>query len=220
MRLYKSWLTPCAVAAAVLAGCGGSKKDADPAPEATATAAVKVIQPGAPGEPSKEVELTPTPEGGVYNAADVEFMQGMIHHHRQALEMTSMVDDRTQSPSIKVMAKRMHVSQEDEIVWMQKWLRDRKIDPSGEHAAHEFASMPGMLTEAQLKELQAADGKPFDRLFIKFMTQHHQGAIQMVQQLLGEDDGGHDSDTNAFILGIDSDQGIEIERMAQINEKL
>lgn len=224
MRVQTSRLTILAVAAALLAGCGGSgDKDsganAAVPSEAEATPAAKVIQPGAPGEPSKEVEVTPTPEGVDYVAADVEFLQGMIHHHRQALEMTSMVDDRTQSTQIKLMAERMHVSQEDEITWMQRWLQNREIDPSGEHSAHEFQDMPGMLTAAELAALEAAKGKAFDRLFLKSMTKHHSGAIQMVNDLVLAK-AGSESELNQFIMHIDSDQSIEIQRMAEISAKL
>ena len=125
-----SRLTICAVAA-LLAGCGGSKS-AEPTP----TPQQKVIQPGAPGEPSREVVATPMPEGFGFKPADVEFMRGMIHHHSQAVTMAGWVPDRTQSTGLKLMAKRMAVSQEDEMTQMRTWLEKRGQDPN-DHSAHD-----------------------------------------------------------------------------------
>ena len=208
MRVGMSRLTICAVAA-VVAGCGGSSK-AEPEPTA---ASQKVIQPGAPGEPSREVVATPTPAGHGSKAVDVEFMRGMIHHHQQAVQMAGWVPERTQSTSIRLMAKRMAVSQEDEMLQMRIWLEKRGVDPD-EHA-HMDDSMPGMLNGTQLEKLEGAEGKAFDRLFLRYMTQHHQGALTMVQDLV-DDGGGTETEIEQFILHVDSDQTIEISRMQQM----
>jgi uncharacterized protein (DUF305 family) len=202
--------------AALLAGCGGSNSDAEPP---AATPAAKVVQPGAPGEATREVVVTPTPEGykGEWNDADVEFMQKMIHHHQQAISMTAWVPDRTQSPSVRLLAKRMEVSQQDEIAQMERWLESRKVEAG--HSSHMDMDMPGMLSESQLDKLENAKGKAFDRLFLRYMTQHHTGAIQMVQEATNKG-AGVESEIGQFMLHVDSDQGIEIQRMAELAKKL
>lgn len=214
MKVHQSRLTICALAA-VLAGCGGSKNAAQTTtPEPTPT--VNVIIPGAPGEPSRTVTATPTPKGADFVAADVEFMRGMIHHHNQAITMTGWVPDRTSSTNIRLMAKRMEVSQTDEMDFMRKWLESR--GEAADHA-HGAGHMPGMLTQEQLDALRGAKGKAFDKLFLAYMTQHHEGALQMVRELY-DSGGGLEPELNQFTLHVDSDQSIEIQRMAELAEKL
>jgi len=198
------------VAAALVTGCGGSKK-APPPDEPR----VNVVQPGAPGEASRKV-----PAGKLTGAAsvshtqpDVEFMLGMIHHHQQAVVMTSWVPDRTRNTSVRVMAKRMGLSQEAEIELMQRWLKDRGVDPN-DHT-HRHALMPGMLTSEQLGRLRAAGDRAFDRLFLRYMTRHHRGALTMVRQLR-EKGGGAEPEIGAFTRHVDSDQQIEILRMQEL----
>lgn len=222
MRVHKSRLTILALAA-VLAGCGGAKQD-DPAaptaePEQTAQAepAVNMVQPGAPGEPSRKATPVPTPKGGGFVPEDVEFMQKMILHHDQALVMTALVPENGSDTSVRLLAKRMEVSQTDEVALMKQWLENRNFKADGGHADH--ASMPGMLTDEQLAELKAAEGRAFDRLFLQFMTQHHEGALQMVRDLVFAG-GGSEPEISQFIGHVDSDQGIEIQRMAELSEKL
>lgn len=224
MRVHRSRLTILVVSAA-LAGCGGAKQDDPAAPdtaapaEAQATTApdVKVIQPGAPGEESKEVVPTPTPKGGGFVPEDVEFMQKMILHHDQALVMTALVPKNGGDTSVRLLAKRMEVSQQDEVLLMKQWLENRNFKADGGHADH--ASMPGMLTDEQLAELKAAKGREFDRLFLQFMTQHHEGALQMVRDLVFAG-GGSEAEISQFVGHVDSDQSIEIQRMAELSEKL
>ena len=208
MQVGLSRLTICAVAA-LLAGCGGSKS-AEPTP----TPQQKVIQPGAPGEPSREVVATPVPEGFGSKPADVKFMRDMIHHHQQAVTMAGWVPDRTQSTSLRLMAKRMAVSQTDEMTLMRSWLEKHGQNPD-DHSSHENMLMPGMLTPEQMDKLEAAKGKAFDRLFLKYMTQHHRGALTMVQDLVNEG-GGVETEIEQFILHVDSDQSIEIARLRQM----
>ena len=215
MRLGKSSVVTAVVAVA-LTGCGD--KDNDPVAESTATPQVKVIQPGAPGEPSREVVATPTPEGhDGHTKADIAFMQGMIHHHQQAVVMTEWVPERTQSTSLRLMAKRIEVSQGDEMNLMRDWLKRRDVDPN-DHS-HRHTAMPGMVNSRQLARLKAAKGVEFDRLFLRYMTQHHKGALTMVQQLV-DDGGGGEVEIGQFILHVDSDQSIEIQRMAELAKKL
>jgi uncharacterized protein (DUF305 family) len=205
-------LVICA-AVAVMAGCGGSNRP-EPVP---APPTQRVIQPGAPGEPSREIVATPTPAGYSAKHVDAEFMMGMIHHHQQAVVMADWVPTRTQNTSINLMAKRMAVSQGDEIQLMRSWLKKRGMDPD-DHS-HMHSAMPGMLTTRQLKKLQNAGGEAFDRLFLRYMTQHHQGALTMVQELVDKG-GGTEAEIEQFILHVGSDQTIEIERMQQLRAAL
>lgn len=224
MQVKTSRWTVAAIAA-VLVGCGGSKADDPAAPDpaasveqtATADPDVNYVQPGAPGEPSRKATPNPTPKGGGFVPADVEFMQKMIAHHDQALVMTALVPEQGANTSVRLMARRMEVSQTDEVAFMKRWLKDRNFAAEPDHAAH--ADMPGMLTDEQLAELKAAKGKAFDRLFLQSMTLHHQGALQMVQELINAG-GGSESEINQFVGHVDSDQSIEIQRMAELSEKL
>ena len=207
-----------AAVTAALAGCGDGNKDSDPGTTAESTPAAKVIQPGAPGEPSREVVATPTVEGqDGHTKADIEFMQGMIHHHQQAVIMTEWVPDRTQSTSLRLMAHRIEVSQSDEMALMQRWLKKRGVDPT-DHS-HMHKAMPGMVNSRQLRRLKEAKGIEFDRLFLRYMTQHHQGALTMVQDLVTKG-GGSETEIGQFILHVDSDQSIEIKRMAELAKNL
>jgi uncharacterized protein (DUF305 family) len=209
-------------AAAVLAGCGGS--DRPPPPDEPRA---NVVQPGAPGEPSRKLsaEEVASVETTEHTKADVEFMQAMIHHHSQAVLMAKWVPRRSPGPDIPLMAERMEISQEGEIELMQNWLRDRGIKPNepGDHSRHDHGTgegmPPGMLTSPQLGRLWNTKGRAFDRLFLRFMTYHHQGALQMVQQLHA-DGGGDEPELSAFTRHVEADQGIEIARMQDLLAEL
>jgi uncharacterized protein (DUF305 family) len=186
----------------------------------------RVIQPGAPGEPSRE--LTPGEVAALdleiaHTPADVAFMQGMIGHHVQALRMTRLVPDRTQREDIPLFAARMDLSQEDEIALMQRWLEERDEQVPSLLAGHEHDGydggadadadlMPGMLTEAELAELEAATGEEFDRLFLESMIRHHLGALQMVDELYAAG-GGEELEIARFARHVYADQDIELGRM-------
>ncbi len=147
-------------------------------------------------------------------APDVEFMQGMIGHHAQALEMTALLYTRTNRPEMKLLAERIDVSQGDEIKMMKAWLTARGLDVGSEHAHHMGgALMPGMLTAEQMTKLGAAKGDEFDRLFLEAMIFHHLGAITMVETLLAAPGGAHESEIFDFASHVDSDQKMEISRM-------
>lgn len=177
-----------------------------------------IVQPGAPGQPGREIsaeEAATLRQPGI-TAADVSFMQGMIGHHAQAIEMTALLKTRTSSDAMRKLADRIEVSQADEIRMMQQWLRDRGQPVPDEHAHHASGAklMPGMLTPQEMERLAAAKGPEFDRLFLIFMIKHHQGALIMVKDLRATPGAGQDSDINRFATDVDADQRMEIDRMA------
>ena len=158
----------------------------------TGETAPNIVQPGAPGEPSRtlSIEELAALEGTEHSDADVAFMQGMIHHHAQALRMTALVPERSASARVRLLAKRIDVSQEAEIEQMSDWLKQRGEAAPELHRVHGHAHgggqvvMPGMLSEPpSSQQLAAARGEAFDRLFLELMIRHHQGALTMVEQL-------------------------------------
>ena len=215
---WRLLLAAVAAAAVVLAivALGGSGDDSGEA-ESAGAATPNVVQAGAPGEPSRKLsgdELAPA-EQPKPTAADVEFVQGMIHHHAQALEMTAYVPERSAGREVRLLAERMEASQQSEIELMEEWLKARgeEVPDAGEHAhGHGGMLMPGMLTEAELAQLEAADGRRFDRLFLRRMIRHHGGALTMVAQLRNVN-GGMEPELDSLIRHIESDQTIEIDRM-------
>jgi len=176
-----------------------------------------IVQPGAPGESSRVI----APHEAVdlsrvqYTAADVQFMQGMISHHAQALEMTALVPSRSTSEDLRKLALRIEVSQADEIEMMQDWLRARRQEVPNVHAhhAHGATLMPGMLTAEEMGRLAEANGTGFDRLFLEFMIKHHQGALIMVEDLLSQPGAAQESEIFAFTSDVNADQSMEIDRM-------
>jgi uncharacterized protein (DUF305 family) len=207
-----------AVAAlALLAGCtsGGAEDE-------TGADGPTVLQAGAPGEPNRE--LTPEEAEALdvtieHTEADVAFVQGMIPHHVQALRMTRLVPTRTSREDVPLFAERIDLSQEDEIDVMRRWLEARGEEVPNLGAGHDMEGMegmdgelmPGMLTEEELLELEAASGEEFDRLFLDAMIRHHLGAMQMVEDLY-EQDGGQEPELSRLANHIYSDQSIEISR--------
>lgn len=153
-----------------------------------------------------------------YTAADVQFMQGMIAHHAQALAMSALIEGRTTREELKLMGQRIRLSQETEIGRMQNWLRKRgETIPTG--SAHDHAAMghgtlmPGMLTEAEMTQLRNAKDNKFDRLFLQLMIKHHEGAITMVRQLFASQGAAQDPDLYLLANDIDADQNAELRRM-------
>lgn len=176
-----------------------------------------IVQPGAPGEssrvisPARAVDLSQVG----HTAADVQFMQGMISHHAQAVEMVELLSTRTQSEAMRKLGQRIQVSQTDEIKMMQRWLATRGETAPGPHAQHMMGAtlMPGMLTPAEMDRLAQAKGPEFDRLFLEGMIKHHEGALTMVKDLFGTRGAGQDSEIFAFASDVDADQRMEIDRM-------
>ena len=150
-----------------------------------------------------------------FTPADVRFMQGMIGHHSQALEMTAIVRSHSGNEGIRALALRIEVSQADEIKMMQDWLaarRQPRPDPHAHHAAG-ATLMPGMLTPEEMARLSAARGPELDRLFLQLMIKHHEGALVMVKDLLATPGAGQEADVFAFVSDVEADQQMEIDRM-------
>ena len=198
------------VLATALAGCTGGSGDE-----------ARVVQLGAPGESNREL----TPEeidalsSPAHTTADVTFVQDMIPHHRQALVMTALVAQRSDRDDMRALAKRMDVSQTDEIVQLETWLTDRGEEVPGPHVQHgdgHTELMPGMLNDAELGELGAATGARFDTLFLQYMIRHHEGAVIMVERLLTEGFGGQEPQVFQLAQHIDADQRVEISRMKSL----
>jgi uncharacterized protein (DUF305 family) len=205
-------------AGAVVAGGSGDGSAGSDAPDRDGP---RVVQPGAPGEESRELseEELADIEAPRHTDADVRFMQDMILHHRQALEMTALVEDRTESDDIPLLASRITISQEAEIELMEQWLDDRAEEVPDDGAGrgqHDHGGlMPGMLTDDQLQELSRARGSAFDRLFLERMITHHQGALRMVDDLYAAG-GGLEPAADRFARDAVADQSIEIGRMQDL----
>jgi uncharacterized protein (DUF305 family) len=173
----------------------------------------RILQPGAPGQETKTIDTaTATDLSKVgHTPADTKFMQGMIGHHAQAVEMVALINDRTDSVDLKRLGLRIQVSQEDEMNMMRSWLEARGEKVPGPHSHHEPGGfMPGMLTPEEMQQLASAKGKEFDRLFLQGMIKHHLGAITMVEELFKTPGAGQDGEIFAFASDVDSDQRMEI----------
>jgi uncharacterized protein (DUF305 family) len=196
------------------------------AQQTEATAPV-VVQPGAPGKPSRT--LAPSTKGALppRSHADVEFMQGMIMHHAQAVEMTALILTHTENKELRSLGARISSSQSDEIKFMKRWLaaRGEAISmampgmPDMDASGKPMALMPGMLTPEQMEALRKAKGAEFDRLFLTGMIQHHGGALTMVKDLFDTAGAGQDADVFNFATDADNTQRAEINIMQSMLEK-
>lgn len=180
-------------------------------------AQVPIIQPGAPGLPGRVISAEEASNLATiqYSVGDVMFLQGMISHHAQAMEMSVLVESRSNREVLELLAQRIRLSQEDEISMMQGWLQDRDlgVPTLDAHHADDYELMPGMLTDEEMMELEVAEGADFDTLFLEFMIEHHLGAIEMVENLLDQQGAAQDPILYEFTSDVTSDQGSEIERM-------
>ena len=199
--------------------------------ESSAPGTVPIVQPGAPGAGSKI--LSPAAVAitmRMPSEADTSFMQGMIHHHSQAVEMTALMSTRTHNKALLKLGERISISQTDEMQFMKQWLQERgKPVPAGHDMAHRnhqgmamnmssmnmdsMPMMPGMLTPQQMKALAQASGSKFDRLFLTGMIQHHTGALIMVQDLFATAGAGQDNQLFDFATDVDNTQTAEINIM-------
>ena len=179
-----------------------------------------VVQPGAPGQPT--LTLPPTTRATLppHSPADTQFMQNMIMHHAQAVEMTALIDTHTENKELRSLGARISRSQSDEIKFMKRWLtaRDEPTSPPMHHmpgmdmSSHQML-MPGMLTAEQMAALRHAKGHEFDQLFLKGMIQHHSGALTMVKELFDTAGAGQDAELFNFTTEVDSGQRAEIKIM-------
>jgi len=177
-----------------------------------------IIQPGAPGEAMRELSAEEAIEIAniSYSPADALFMQDMIPHHNQAVQMSDLVADRTNRPELKDLAGRIDVSQADEIEFMQQWLSERGEDvpdPTAHEAMHTTHKMAGMASPEQMAELATLKSTDFDRLFLQLMIPHHEGAVKMVEVLMEQPGSAYDPVLFEFTTDITNDQTAEIERM-------
>ena len=180
---------------------------------------VPIIQPGAPGQASstltaeEAIKLSKTS----YSPDDVKFMQNMIPHHAQAVDMGVLVDERTNNEQIIEIAGRIKKSQDDEIAFMKRWLEERGEATEMTHAHHHMDhKMMGMASEEQMAELAASKGTAFDRLFLELMIPHHEGAVRMVDDLLDKSGSAYDPVLYNFVNDIIADQEAEITRMDEL----
>ena len=177
-----------------------------------------IVQPGAPGKPTKSLNANEATEiaKNSYSRDDVTFMQDMIPHHNQAVQMAALVADRTNSEELTAIAGRIDASQADEIQFMQEWLATRGEDvpdPTAHHAMHMSHDMAGMASPEQMAQLAAASATDFDRLFLELMIEHHKGAVVMVRDLLSRSGSAYDPGLFQFVNDIVNDQNSEIDRM-------
>ena len=194
------------------------------APFAPALAQVSIVNPGAPGEESRELSAEEAVRiaASRHSAADVQFMQHMIPHHHQALEMAALVGKRTNSPALIEAAGRIEASQRDEIGFMQQWLAARgesAPDPqahSAMHGSHASHGMVGMASAEELAALAQTEGSDFDRKFLQLMISHHAGALTMVEELLKQSGSAYDPALLEFVNDVGNDQAAEIERMSTL----
>lgn len=203
-----------AVLVALLAVCVGTSSVVAQAPSAGPSEAAAIAQ--------AQADSARYP----YTDADIKFMSGMIPHHAQAIVMAGWAPSHGASPSVQTLCARIINAQRDEIHLMQTWLRDRRQpvpqpDSSGTvmmnmNGMQMAMVMPGMLTPEQMKQLNAARGQDFDRLFLQFMIQHHRGAVSMVQDLFASNGAGQDLTVFKLATGINVDQTTEIARMQRM----
>lgn len=194
----------------------------------------RYVQAGAPGQDSRELstgEVASLDLPG-HSDADIRFVQAMIPHHAQAIDMVALMPARTTNDRLRRLGGRIEISQRDEIALMKRWLRDRgeSVPGEGGETGHEMAGqdhggmhgglMPGMLTPEQMDRLAAAEGVAFDRLFLELMIGHHQGALVMVEELFSTPGGGQESWVYQFASDVDADQEMEIRRMRQMLTEL
>ena len=182
-----------------------------------AQAQVPIIQPGAPGQASRVITAEEASDLAAlsYSLGDIQFLRGMIPHHSQAKEMSALAQDRTNNTIVLAVAARITLSQDDEISMMQGWLVDQGLDAPSEDVHHQpgFERMKGMLSDEQMEELAAASGPEFNRLYLEYMIDHHQGALDMVEMLLDQRGSVQDPLLYEFTSDLTSDQTSEIERM-------
>jgi uncharacterized protein (DUF305 family) len=207
------------VAATILAGLFALPVYAQQAEQGTPV----VVQPGAPGQPTRTLPSSTRATLPPRSSADVQFMQGMIMHHAQAVEMTALIASHTENKDLHSLGARISHSQSDEIRFMKRWLESRGEPLSqampempGMDMSEHSMLMPGMLTPKQMDALKKAKGAQFDRLFLTGMVQHHNGALIMVKDLFDTAGAGQDAELFNFATDVDSGQRAEIRIMQRM----
>lgn len=156
----------------------------------------------------------------VHSPADAAFMQGMIVHHEQALQMAALAPERAAADPLQALARRIDVSQRDEIAMMRQWLTRRGLPLAAaghvEHGGTDHVAMPGMATPEEMRRLDSFRDAAFDRLFLQLMIRHHEGALTMVRELLATDGAGQEPELYRFASDVDADQRMEITRMRRL----
>jgi len=206
------------LAATVAVALGGCSSDSEPE-------GPKVLRPGAPGEPAASGDADTAVQPNEWNHTDVAFMQMMIPHHHQALEMSALADKHARNQAVRSLAERISASQAPEIQAMSAWLDERKIevpradeDPTKyDHSQHGHNAMMGMMTPSQMKELSAARGERFDRLYLKGMIRHHAGAVDMAEDAAQD---GSDVIVSEMTADVAATQSAEIDRMQNLLARL
>ncbi|HWT02018.1 MAG TPA: DUF305 domain-containing protein [Pyrinomonadaceae bacterium] len=186
-----------------------------------------MVQPGAPGQPTRTLPPSTRATLPPRSPKDVEFMQGMIMHHAQAVEMTALIESHTENKELRLLGARISKSQSGEIEFMKRWLEVRGepvSPPTPEMPGHDMPghhmTMPGMLTPKQMDALRKAKGAEFDQLFLNGMIQHHKGALVMVKDLFDTAGAGQDAELFNFATDVDSGQRAEIRIMqSMLGEK-
>jgi uncharacterized protein (DUF305 family) len=214
---FSGSVTICRACIAVALLCGLFTDRAD----AQQTSTAPVIQPGAPGTPSRTLPPYTTGVIPQDSQKDIEFMQGMIMHHAQAVEMTALIPSHTQDPEIRLLGARISLSQSDEMKFMKRWLAARGQPdsmampgmPDMDMSGKPMHAMPGMLTPKQMEALRNARGAKFDYLFLTGMIQHHNGALIMVKDLFDHAGSGQGADIFNFATDADNTQRAEIRIM-------
>lgn len=202
--------TLCILAA--LAACGPGTREQDS----------RTVQPGAPGEPSRQVDPGSIQAGEQgYTEADVAFMQAMLSHHAQALAMTALVPRRTDRRDIRLAAERIEHSQSTEIAFMRRWLESRNEEAPRPHGGAHGAGVPmdeahGMASPEEMAALAASRGEEFDRLFLELMIRHHEGALRMARELLATEGAAEEPELFQFVSHVDADQRAEIARLRRM----
>jgi len=203
--------------AAEVSGTAAGTQQADAA--STSSSKPVVVQPGAPGKPSKTLPAGRKGTLPPRSPADVEFMQGMIMHHAQAVEMTALIASHTENQELRSLAARIGRSQTDEIKFMKRWLAARGEPVEMAMPGMSHGLMPGMLTPDQMEALRKAKGAEFDRLFLTGMIQHHNGALTMVKDLFDTAGAGQDAELFNFATDVDTGQRAEIRIMQGMLER-
>jgi len=183
-----------------------------------------IVQPGAPGKPTTTLSPSTRPTLPQRSQADVDFMQGMVMHHSQAVEMTALIPSHTTDENVRKIGAKITSSQQDEIRFMQRWLLARGEStsmsmPAMQGMDMQGALMPGMLTPAQMDALRNAKDAEFDHLFLTGMIQHHGGALIMVKDLFDTAGAGQDAELFNFASDVDNTQRAEIRIMQHMLEE-